>query len=214
MKYVLTWWERPGGSHSDYESAQKRVLGVFQQWQMPPSLSFHQFLVRILADGFQQVRTMVGDPVVHGVTAYQADSVHLAADVALERGLDITQKQVGLRAVRLRKLGIESGEDVEVGDQRCAVVHVVGIDSGPKEGLAGYPFQTLDIDPVGGERVEVWLGEIVTDDADNRDRRKIAGGQGAVGTCAAKDPVDLTVWCLESVISHGTDNYKRHQNSL
>ena len=47
MKYVLTWWERPGGSHSDYESAQKRVLGVFQQWQMPPSLSFHQFLVRV-----------------------------------------------------------------------------------------------------------------------------------------------------------------------
>ncbi len=29
MKYVLTWWERSGGSHADYESAQKRVLHVF-----------------------------------------------------------------------------------------------------------------------------------------------------------------------------------------
>jgi hypothetical protein len=47
MKYVLTWWERPSGSHADYEAAQKRVLSVFQKWQMPESLKFHQFLVRI-----------------------------------------------------------------------------------------------------------------------------------------------------------------------
>ncbi len=46
MKYVLTWWERPGGSPTDYEAAQKRVLSVFQKWQMPESLKFHQFLVR------------------------------------------------------------------------------------------------------------------------------------------------------------------------
>jgi hypothetical protein len=47
MKYMLTWWERPGGSYADYESAQKRVLAVFQKWEMPASLAIHQFLVRI-----------------------------------------------------------------------------------------------------------------------------------------------------------------------
>jgi len=47
MKYVMTWWERPGGSHADYEAAQKRVLSVFQKWEMPASLTFHQFLVRV-----------------------------------------------------------------------------------------------------------------------------------------------------------------------
>lgn len=47
MKYVVTWWERPAGSHTDYEAAQKRVLGVFQRWEMPASLTFHQFLVRV-----------------------------------------------------------------------------------------------------------------------------------------------------------------------
>lgn len=47
MKYVVTWWERSGGSHTDYEAAQKRVLSVFQQWPMPDSLKFQQFLVRI-----------------------------------------------------------------------------------------------------------------------------------------------------------------------
>lgn len=47
MKYMLTWRERPAASAADYEAAQKRVLEVFQQWEMPESLTFHQFLVRI-----------------------------------------------------------------------------------------------------------------------------------------------------------------------
>jgi muconolactone delta-isomerase len=47
MKYVVTWWERPNGSSADYEAAQKRVLGVFQHWEMPPSLKILQFLVRV-----------------------------------------------------------------------------------------------------------------------------------------------------------------------
>jgi Protein of unknown function (DUF3303) len=47
MKYVVTWWERPNGSYSDYEAAQKRVLGVFQHWEMPSSLKILQFLVRV-----------------------------------------------------------------------------------------------------------------------------------------------------------------------
>jgi hypothetical protein len=47
MKYVLTWWERPGGSYADYEAAQKRVLSVFEPWEMPESLDIHQFVVRV-----------------------------------------------------------------------------------------------------------------------------------------------------------------------
>lgn len=47
MKYVVTWWERPTGSAADYEAAQKRILGLFQQWEMPASLQIHQFLVRV-----------------------------------------------------------------------------------------------------------------------------------------------------------------------
>ena len=43
----MTWWERPGGSYADYEAAQKRVLSVFEQWEMPEGLHFHQFLVRV-----------------------------------------------------------------------------------------------------------------------------------------------------------------------
>jgi Protein of unknown function (DUF3303) len=47
MKYVLTWWERPGGSAADHEVAQKRILDIFQKWEIPETLTFHQFLVRV-----------------------------------------------------------------------------------------------------------------------------------------------------------------------
>jgi len=68
MTYMLTWCERPGGSHADYEAAQKRVLTVFQQWSMPESLTFHQFLVRVGEfGGYAVVETNnVGD--LHNLT--------------------------------------------------------------------------------------------------------------------------------------------------
>lgn len=47
MKYVVTWGERSGGSAADYEQAQKRVLGLYQQWEMPEAVTFHPFLVRV-----------------------------------------------------------------------------------------------------------------------------------------------------------------------
>jgi hypothetical protein len=37
----------PGGSYADYEAAQKRILGIFDKWEIPESLTFHQFLVRV-----------------------------------------------------------------------------------------------------------------------------------------------------------------------
>ena len=47
MKYVVTWRERPVGSVAEYEAAQKRILEVFSAMEMPASLTFHQFLVRL-----------------------------------------------------------------------------------------------------------------------------------------------------------------------
>lgn len=47
MKYVLTWWERPAGTHEAYERAQQRVLELFSKWQMPEGLKIHAFVVRI-----------------------------------------------------------------------------------------------------------------------------------------------------------------------
>ena len=47
MKYVMTWRERPGGSAADHEAAQKRILDILQKWEIPETITFHQFLVRV-----------------------------------------------------------------------------------------------------------------------------------------------------------------------
>ncbi len=47
VKYRVSWHERVAGSALEYEAAQKRILQLFQQWAMPESLKFEQFLVRV-----------------------------------------------------------------------------------------------------------------------------------------------------------------------
>ena len=84
MKYMLTWWERPGGSHADYEAAQKRVLSVFEKWQMPESLHFHQFLVRIGEFGGYAVIETDKPSDVHKVT-----TIFAAFQFRLEPVLDV-----------------------------------------------------------------------------------------------------------------------------
>jgi len=43
VEYVVTWRERPTGSATEYEAAQKRVLEVLTVWEMPESLTSHQW---------------------------------------------------------------------------------------------------------------------------------------------------------------------------
>jgi hypothetical protein len=35
MKYMISWFERPQGSPTEYENNQKRALEVFSQWKAP-----------------------------------------------------------------------------------------------------------------------------------------------------------------------------------
>lgn len=86
MKYVLTWWERPGGSYADYEAAQKRVLGVLQKWEMPASLAIHQFLVRIGEFGGYAVIETAQPADIHRLT-----SVFAVFQFRLEPVLDVME---------------------------------------------------------------------------------------------------------------------------
>lgn len=47
MKYMLTWHERPQGSATEYEKAQKRILGMFRHWQPPKGFNIQAFVVRV-----------------------------------------------------------------------------------------------------------------------------------------------------------------------
>jgi Protein of unknown function (DUF3303) len=47
MKYIISWFERPQGSPSEYENAQKRILEVFRQWQPPSNFKIDFFVIRV-----------------------------------------------------------------------------------------------------------------------------------------------------------------------
>src|SRR3954447_6490541 len=47
MKYVVTWNERPQGSPTEYENAQKRILEVFTQWKAPDNFRIEMFVIRV-----------------------------------------------------------------------------------------------------------------------------------------------------------------------
>lgn len=47
IKYVFVWWERPGGSATDYDDPHKRVLRLFSKWEQPGDFTNHRFLVRV-----------------------------------------------------------------------------------------------------------------------------------------------------------------------
>src|SRR3979411_1736794 len=47
MKYMISWFERPQGSPTDYENAQKRILEVFTQWKAPANFKIESFVVRV-----------------------------------------------------------------------------------------------------------------------------------------------------------------------
>ena len=47
MKYMITWNERPQGSPTDYEHAQKRILEVFLAWQTPANFKIEVFVIRV-----------------------------------------------------------------------------------------------------------------------------------------------------------------------
>jgi hypothetical protein len=47
MKYMISWFERPQGSPTEYENAQKRILDVFSQWKPPANFKIELFVVRV-----------------------------------------------------------------------------------------------------------------------------------------------------------------------
>jgi hypothetical protein len=47
MKYMISWFERPQGSPTEYENAQKRILEVFGQWKAPAGFKIELFVVRV-----------------------------------------------------------------------------------------------------------------------------------------------------------------------
>jgi hypothetical protein len=51
MKFMVSWRVRTGGSGTDNEATEERVLEVFSKWTPPADETFHQFLGRLDGTG-------------------------------------------------------------------------------------------------------------------------------------------------------------------
>ena len=117
------------------------------------------------------------DPIIHGVAARQAKTVHLLAHAALQGGLDVAEQQVRRFLVAFRQLRIEVGEHVQIGAQRGAVVHIVRINARPEKCFASlHALQAFQIDAAVGQQFLVFGGEVVAHHGDDFGLGKIAGG--------------------------------------
>src|SRR5665213_2287380 len=153
-------------------------------------------------DGFEQFRAEIADPEIHGVAASQAQVLHLRADAALQAGLNVAQKQVAGILIALRKLGLKIREHVEIGGERHAIVHVVGIFAGPEESLAGYAFQAFQIDTAAGQQIGIGLREIVAHHGHDAHLREITRGEGNIRGGAAQHALHASVRRFNAVISN------------
>lgn len=68
VKYLLSWEPHAGGSPSDHEAAQKRMLQLFERWQVPPSMRILQFLKRVSDGGGYAVIECDDAAAIHGLT--------------------------------------------------------------------------------------------------------------------------------------------------
>jgi hypothetical protein len=80
----LTWWERLGGSYAEAESAQERVLSVFQQYEIPTSMNITEFVVRVGEFGGYMVVETDSPSDIHKLT-----TIFAAFQFKLEPVLDV-----------------------------------------------------------------------------------------------------------------------------
>lgn len=104
QKYVVTWWEREGSSFVEHEAAQKRVLELFSRWEMPESITFHQFVVRVGEFGGYMVIETDDPAAIHEMTTAFA-----AFRFRVEPVLDVPQAVAAEAAAITWRDSVDSG---------------------------------------------------------------------------------------------------------
>ena len=109
----------------------------------------------------------------------------------------------GESRVRRRQRRVKIREDVELGNERGALVHVLVVAAGPVEGFSGGAFQALQIDVLMLEDGHVFRCEVVADDGDHAHRREMAGGKREITGGAAEHAICFP--CGVSIPSNATE---------
>src|ERR1700728_2478626 len=113
-----------------------------------------------LAENFEEVVAVGGDPVVHGVAGDEFCVGQLGADAGLQDGVDVGEEEVVGVAIGGGNFRFEVGKDVEVGGEGFGGAEVFDVTAGPVKALAGDVLDAGGVDAAGGEDGFV-LGEEV-----------------------------------------------------
>ncbi len=132
-----------------------------------------------------EVLGVILDPVIHRVAADHLHLRHLAADVFLEDGVDVSKEEKLAVLIFGRNFGREALEDVELGVERLRLVEILHVRAAPEEALAGNVLDAARVDVVAGEDAFFLWAEILADHADDADGSEVTGGEGEMRGGAA-----------------------------
>ena len=150
------------------------------------------------------------DPVIHGVAAGQADTVHVLAHIGLQGGLNVCQKQILAIFVFLRNARLKLLEDVEIGKRGFGFVEIVGVGTTPTECFALGALDSAGIDSSFLEHVFVFRCKIVSDHRHYTHLCEIAGGKRKVGCRTAEDPFHASRRRRDVIKGNRTDYDNAH----
>src|SRR6202011_5649767 len=104
----------------------------------------------------------------------------LVQDRALQRGIDIRQKDVLGGLVGLGQARFEFREDIQFRGESRALVHVFVVTSGPEKCFAGGTFESLGVHAAAVKNGRVFVGKVVPYDSDEIDVGEEACGDGKI----------------------------------
>ena len=127
------------------------------------------------------------DPEVHRVRDHEARLADLIEDMVLKVGRDVGQKDDWSLAVAVGQGGGEGLENIQLHGAGLTGVHVPHVFPGPAEGFAWNDLEAGEVDLAIAEKFDMFLREILADDANEADGREIRCGDGAVGSGATEE---------------------------
>src|SRR5437016_887508 len=106
--------------------------------------------------------------------------------------------------------GRERFKNTQLRQKRPAIVHINLVFAGPMESLAGQNLKTFEINSMPVIKLNVTLGKIVTDHADELDGAEEARGHGGMAGRAAEQTRVFSFRGLDGIEGGRADNEDAH----
>ncbi len=169
--------------------------------------------IHVLERG-EQFLPLALDPEVHGVGSRQIGPGYLMADLGLQHGVNVGQKQNARIPVGCRQHRIEILQHVEVRFQCAGLVEIVAVLAFPAKRLPGDTHDTAGVDVPLVQRLQALFREILSDHRQHAHRRKKRGGDREVSGRTAQRLITDPVGSLDRIKGDGSDDNQRHQFSF